>query len=78
MKKIMNLIQGDCLEEMKKLKDNSIDSVVCDLTLFYGFDILSLWINISAQYVKKYFIKRYIRNAKQFIVLKNVLMLAGG
>ena len=24
----MNLIQGDCLEEMKKLKDNSIDLTV--------------------------------------------------
>jgi len=32
MKKIMNLIQGDCLEEMKKLKDNSIDSIVTVLT----------------------------------------------
>jgi len=28
----MNLIQGDCLEEMKKLKDNSIDSIVTVLT----------------------------------------------
>jgi site-specific DNA-methyltransferase (adenine-specific) len=27
----MNLIHGDCLEEMKKLKDNSIDLLFCDL-----------------------------------------------
>jgi site-specific DNA-methyltransferase (adenine-specific) len=27
----MTLIQGDCIEEMKKLKDNSIDLLFCDL-----------------------------------------------
>jgi len=27
----MNLIHGDCLEEMKKLKDDSIDLLFCDL-----------------------------------------------
>ena len=26
----MNIIHGDCLEELKKLEDNSIDAVVCD------------------------------------------------
>lgn len=27
----MNLLHGDCLEEMKKLKDNSVDLILCDL-----------------------------------------------
>ena len=27
----MNIIHGDCLEELKKLEDNSIDAVVTDL-----------------------------------------------
>lgn len=27
----VQLIKGDCLEEMQKLPDNSIDLVVCDL-----------------------------------------------
>ena len=26
----MNIIHGDCLEELKKLEDNSVDAVVCD------------------------------------------------
>ena len=27
----MNIINGDCLEEMKKIKDNKIDLLFCDL-----------------------------------------------
>ena len=26
----MKLLQGDCLEQMKTLEDNSVDSIVCD------------------------------------------------
>jgi DNA modification methylase len=26
----MKLINGDCFSELKKLEDNSIDSIVCD------------------------------------------------
>ena len=26
----MNIIHGDCLEELKKLDDSSVDAVVCD------------------------------------------------
>lgn len=25
------IFKGDCLEEMKKLKDNSVDMILCDL-----------------------------------------------
>lgn len=28
---MMNLIQGDCLEKMKEIPDNSVDMVLCDL-----------------------------------------------
>jgi len=46
----MNLINGDCLEELKKLPDKSVDIVICDLP--YGItnckwdtkiDINELW-----------------------------------
>ena len=47
----MNIIHGDCLEELKKLEDNSIDAVVCDPP--YGLsntkpaqvaDVLKAWV----------------------------------
>ena len=47
----MNIIHGDCLEELKKLDDNSIDAVVCDPP--YGLsntkpqqvaDVLKAWV----------------------------------
>ena len=47
----MNVIHGDCLEELKKLEDNSIDAVVCDPP--YGLsntkpqqvaDVLKAWV----------------------------------
>ena len=47
----MNIIHGDCLEELKKLDDNSIDAVVCDPP--YGLsntkpaqvaDVLKSWV----------------------------------
>ena len=28
---MIELIHGDCLEEMKKIEDNSIDMILCDL-----------------------------------------------
>lgn len=34
---MIDLIHGDCLEEMKKIKDNSIDMILCDLP--YGTTI---------------------------------------
>ena len=27
----ITLLQGDCLEEMKKIESNSIDCIICDL-----------------------------------------------
>ena len=47
----MNIIHGDCLEELKKLDDNSVDAVVCDPP--YGLsntkpqqvaDVLKAWV----------------------------------
>ena len=47
----MNIIHGDCLEELKKLEDNSVDAVVCDPP--YGLsntkpqqvaDVLKAWV----------------------------------
>ena len=47
----MNIIHGDCLEELKKLEDNSIDAVICDPP--YGLsntkpqqvaDVLKAWV----------------------------------
>ena len=47
----MNVIHGDCLEELKKLEDNSVDAVVCDPP--YGLsntkpqqvaDVLKAWV----------------------------------
>src|SRR5699024_5518741 len=47
----MNIIHGDCLEELKKLDDNSIDAVICDPP--YGLsntkpqqvaDVLKAWV----------------------------------
>ena len=47
----MNIIHGDCLEELKKLDDNLIDAVVCDPP--YGLsntkpqqvaDVLKAWV----------------------------------
>ena len=47
----MNVIHGDCLEELKKLDDNSVDAVVCDPP--YGLsntkpaqvaDVLKAWV----------------------------------
>jgi len=31
--KTINIIQGDCLEEMKNIADGSIDMILCDLTI---------------------------------------------
>ena len=47
----MNIIHGDCLEELKKLEDNSVDAVVTDPP--YGLsntkpaqvaDVLKAWV----------------------------------
>lgn len=47
----MTIIHGDCLEELKKLEDNSIDAVICDPP--YGLsntkpqqvaDVLAAWV----------------------------------
>ena len=47
----MNIIHGDCLEELKKLEDSSVDAVVCDPP--YGLsntkpaqvaDVLKAWV----------------------------------
>ena len=47
----MNIIHGDCLEELKKLEDDSVDAVVCDPP--YGLsntkpqqvaDVLKAWV----------------------------------
>ena len=52
----MNIIHGDCLEELKKLDDNSIDAVVCDPP--YGLsntkpqqvaDVLKAWVAGDAE-----------------------------
>ena len=52
----MNIIHGDCLEELKKLEDNSIDAVVCDPP--YGLsntkpqqvaDVLKAWVTGDAE-----------------------------
>ena len=52
----MNVIHGDCLEELKKLEDNSIDAVVCDPP--YGLsntkpaqvaDVLKAWVTGDAE-----------------------------
>lgn len=37
----INLINGDCLEEMRNIPDDSIDAVVCDPP--YGIDYQSAW-----------------------------------
>lgn len=50
MQEFLNkVIHGDCLEELKKLPDNSIDSVVCDPP--YGlskepniYEVLTKWL----------------------------------
>ena len=47
----MNIIHGDCLEELKKLEDNSVDAVITDPP--YGLsntkpaqveDVLKAWV----------------------------------
>ena len=52
----MNIIHGDCLEELKKLDDNSVDAVVCDPP--YGLsntkpaqvaDVLKAWVTGDAE-----------------------------
>ena len=54
----MNIIHGDCLEELKKLEDNSIDAVVCDPP--YGLsntkpqqvaDVLKAWVTGDDEHV---------------------------
>ena len=54
----MNIIHGDCLEELKKLDDNSVDAVVCDPP--YGLsntkpqqvaDVLKAWVTGDAEAV---------------------------
>lgn len=39
-----SLWQGDCLEEMKKIKDKSIDCIICDLP--YGVTAKNKWDNV--------------------------------
>jgi len=34
------IIQGDCLIEMQKLEDKSIDMVLCDLLLLCRYDTM--------------------------------------
>ena len=34
---MINLLQGDCLEKLKELKDNSVDSIVSDPPYMIGF-----------------------------------------
>ena len=52
----MNIIHGDCLKELKKLDDNSVDAVVCDPP--YGLsntkpqqvaDVLKAWVTGDAE-----------------------------
>lgn len=38
---MIELIHGDCLEEMKKIPDGSVDAIVCDPP--YGIDFQSAW-----------------------------------
>ena len=54
----MNIIHGDCLEELKKLEDSSIDAVVCDPP--YGLsntkpqqvaDVLKAWVTGDDEHV---------------------------
>ena len=52
----MNIIHGDCLEELKKLEDNSIDAVVCDPPYGLGntkpqqvADVLKAWVTGDAE-----------------------------
>ena len=30
MKRTLNLMNGDCVEKMKELEDNSVDAILCD------------------------------------------------
>ena len=69
------IINKDCLEALKEMESESVHAVVC-LILFYGYDILNLWKNTFAQFVKKNLKSVFIKNATLFIVRRNVLTRA--
>ena len=48
---MIQLIHGDCLEEMKKIPDGSVDAIVCDPP--YGIDFQSAWRTDKTQWKPK-------------------------
>lgn len=45
------LMNGDCLEEMKKIPDGSVDAIICDPP--YGIDFQSQWKKDSSKWMPK-------------------------